>query len=399
MRFGWTRVLGALVVLGTACNGPMGLQGATGPAGQAGATGATGAAGPAGPQGPAGPAGPQLAAPAVYTLNNETAGNGLVAYTRATNGNLTRRGMFATTGEGTGAGLGSQGALVFDPATQRFFAVNAGDNTISMFSLNAAGAATELANVSSGGVRPISITYSGSTVYVVNAGDASNAANITGFTVSGNSLMPIASSTQALSAAQPAPGQIGFTPDGRFLVVTEKGTHKLSVFPVNASGVAGAAMVQDSAGMTPFAFAFSPENHLVVAEVGSSGAGPNSSVSSYSIGTNGTLTRITSALATSQAAACWIAIAGGNAYVANFGSDTLSPISIATDGTLTLNGAAVAAGDAPIDLAPSPDNGFLFSLAANSDTINVFQVHPDGSLTAMAPLPNVPGRAAGLVVR
>jgi len=333
----------------------------------------------------------------VYTLSNETAGNSLVAYTRASNGNLTRRGMFGAGGEGTGGGLGSQGALAWDANTQRFYAVNAGNNMITMFSLDAAGAASRMSTVASGGVRPISVTFYGSTVYVVNAGDASNAANITGFTVSGNTLMPIASSTQALSTAQPNPGQIGFTPDGRFLVVTEKATHKLSVFPVT-NGVAGAAMVQSSAGMTPFAFVFSPEGYLVVAEVGA-GGGPTSSVSSYSIGTNGALTPVTSVLATNQTAACWIAIAGGNAYVANAASATISPINVATDGTLTLNGSAVPTGAGAIDLALSPDNGYLYSLAGGPDQIFIFEVNPDGTLAAKSQLSNIAPRAAGLVVR
>jgi 6-phosphogluconolactonase (cycloisomerase 2 family) len=252
--------------------------------------------------------------------------------------------------------------------------------------------------MASGGVRPISITVSGPYVYVVNAGSTSSAANISGFMVNGNALSAIAGSTQALSAAQPAPGQIGFSPDGKFLVVTEKGTHKLDVFPVT-NGVAGTAKVQNSSGLTPFAFVFSPEGFLVVAEVGSSGGGPNSSVSSYSIAANGTLTRITSALATSQAAACWIAIAGGTAYVANAASASISPINVAMDGTLTLNGGPVATGPGAIDLALSPDNGFLYSLSGGDDAIHTFQVNPDGTLTTMGTLTGIAPTAAGLVVR
>jgi len=334
--------------------------------------------------------------PGVYTLNNEAAGNAVVAYTRATNGNLTRRGMFSATGQGSGSGLSSQYPLVYQASTQRFFGVNAGDNSFSMYSLAADGSLTEMAKMGAGGVKPTSIAVSGPYVYVMNAGSATSAANISGFMISGNTLQAMTGSTQALSTAQPNPGQVSFTPDGKFLVVTEKATAKLDVFPVT-NGIAGTAKVQNSSGLTPFAFVFSPEGYLVVAEVGAGGA--TSSVSSYGIGNDGTLTPITSSLTTNQTAACWIAIGGGTAYIANAGSATISVVNVDTQGNLTLNGSAVAAGQAPIDLALSSDNGYLYSLAGGSHTINIYEVNADGTLTPKTALAGVTSHAAGLVVR
>jgi hypothetical protein len=87
----------------------------------------------------AGPPGPQLALPALYIQTNAAAANQVSSYLRATNGNLSRKGSFMTTGKGIGAGLGSQSSLAFDARTQRFFAVNAGDNTISMLALDTDG--------------------------------------------------------------------------------------------------------------------------------------------------------------------------------------------------------------------------------------------------------------------
>jgi DNA-binding beta-propeller fold protein YncE len=91
-----------------------------------------------------------------------------------------------------------------------------------MLSLNADGSLTALANVPSGGTAPNSIAVFEQTVYVLNQGDSSNAANITGLTAAGGTLSPIAGSTQALSAANPSPTDIAFSPDGSFLVVAEK---------------------------------------------------------------------------------------------------------------------------------------------------------------------------------
>lgn len=99
------------------------------------------------------PAGPQLALPAVYTLSNAAAGNEIAAFTRASNGNLSRKGRFATGGTGSGSGAGSQGAIVFDARSQRLFAVNLGDNTVSMLAIAGDGTLTALSTVASGGVR------------------------------------------------------------------------------------------------------------------------------------------------------------------------------------------------------------------------------------------------------
>ena len=78
-------------------------------------------------------AGPAMASGgrgAVYTLTNSASGNAVAVFDRAADGSLTPDSTVATGGLGTGAGLGSQGALVLDD--DRLFAVNAGDNTISM---------------------------------------------------------------------------------------------------------------------------------------------------------------------------------------------------------------------------------------------------------------------------
>lgn len=117
--------------------GATGAQGPAGPAGAAGSAGSAGPAGPAGPQGEAGaqgPAGPvpeaATSAPfAVYILSNDAVSNTIIEYARSsTTGALTAFGEYPTGGAGTGAGLGSQGALVFDATSDHLFAVNAGDS-------------------------------------------------------------------------------------------------------------------------------------------------------------------------------------------------------------------------------------------------------------------------------
>jgi len=72
---------------------------------------------------------------AVYVLSNQTSGNEVLVYNRLANGSLTAAGSFSTTGNGTGAGLGSQGSVILHDLEgySYLLAVNAGSNDITVF--------------------------------------------------------------------------------------------------------------------------------------------------------------------------------------------------------------------------------------------------------------------------
>src|SRR5438046_6156120 len=94
---------------------------------------------------------------AVYTLTNSPFGNAVAAFDRAADGTLTPAGTYATGGAGTGAGLGSQGAVVPSNDGRQLFAVNAASNSISLFAVGPNGLSLQDV-AASGGSRPISIT-------------------------------------------------------------------------------------------------------------------------------------------------------------------------------------------------------------------------------------------------
>lgn len=397
-KLGFFAVLSVSIPVGVGACVVDGEDGQDGAAGQAGQDGAPGA------KGDPGAPGPQLPLSGVYTLANGSGANQVAAYVRASNGNLSRGGRFATGGAGLGAGIGSQGALVFDAASQRFFAVNPGDDTVSMLALGAGGELSLLAKVPSGGKRPVSVTVSGNTAYVANQGDLTATtvnANISGFRIDGANLAPLAGSTQPLSGAGDVrPTDIGFSPDGKFLVVAERFASKLDTFAV-VNGVAQAGNFQDSAGMHPFAFDWSPEGDLVVAELGA-GTATSSSVSSYALAPGGALTPITAALVTGQGAACWLVVAGGHAYAANAASGTITGVNIAETGELSLHeasGVTASPGGGAIDLAVTPDRGYLYSLAGNPRVLHVYEIGTDGGLAERAPLTDIPTTAVGLATR
>ena len=160
----------------------------------------------------------------VFTMSNSTAQNSILAYQQSSNGTLSFIGETASGGTGSGSSLSSQGALVHNFPETWLFAVNAGSNSISSFHILSDGSLALLSTVSSGGIMPVSLAIHNDWLYVVNAGSST----ISGFNVNfDGTLTPIANSTQPLSGANAAPGQISFTPGGKALLVTEKATKKI----------------------------------------------------------------------------------------------------------------------------------------------------------------------------
>jgi 6-phosphogluconolactonase (cycloisomerase 2 family) len=339
----------------------------------------------------------------VFTMSNAAAGNTLLTFVRAPDGTLAPTGEVATGGLGTGAGLGNQGGLTLAAQGRALVAVNAGDNTVSAFSLQAGG--PELVDVvPSGGERPISATTHGRLVYVLNA---AGEGNITGFVISpGDGLLPLPGSTRPLSgAAMPDPAQIQFSPDGKVLVVTEKATNQIVTYPVAANGLPGNPQVFSSAGMTPFGFSFDGPGRLIVSEA-FGGAADASAVSSYAVSKHGMLSVISPSVGTTETAACWIIITpdGRYAYTTNTGSGSISGYSVSADGSLALLDAdgvtgGTGMGSAPIDLALSRAGRFLFSLNSGNGAISGFHVARDGSLTPVSTLEGLAPGTNGLVAR
>ena len=221
--------------------------------------------------------GPSAADPAgfVYTESN-LSNNSVLVFDRAADGALSLAATVPTGGAGGGVvSVGSQGALAVSQNWQYVFAVNEGGNSVSVLKRTAAGL-TAVGTVSSGGALPVSITVSGNLVYVLNDGSASSPANITGFSFNNSTgaLTPIPGSTRSLSAPSPTPPAIGpvapqiqFDNTGHLLYVTETGTSLIDAYTVNPNGTPSQPLIQQSVGSSPFAFAFTPQNNLLVTEV------------------------------------------------------------------------------------------------------------------------------------
>ena len=329
----------------------------------------------------------------VFTSTNATGGNELLVFAPVRNGDLALVERVATSGQGTGAGLGSQGAVTLSSDGRHAFVVNAASNTVSTFAIRQNGLVLTSV-VDSGGLTPISVTENDGTVYVLNAGGAGNVA---GFRNVQGTLRPIAQSSRGLSAAGgTGPAQVGFGADGDVLVVTEKITSRITSFPVRRDGSLGPAVITPSSGATPFGFAFDRRDHLLVSEA------PGSAASSYRFNEGSAApVLISGSVPNTQAAACWLAVTpnGKYAFTANAGSSSVSTYSVARTGQLALvNPVAGTTGPnaGALDLAVSPDGRRLFALASRSLQVVSFRVEFDGSLTNLGAGSGLPAGSAGL---
>lgn len=352
----------------------------------------------------------------IYVMENNPQGNRIVNYKEYFGGGVLYRVERRNTG-GLGAGdnapadpLGSQGSLLLSENRQNLYAVNAGSNNISVFSINRLGFLRLIQVINSEGDFPVSLTQDDDFIYVLNAGGDGN---VTGFTVSPSGRLDILNGSQrSLSlggepvpvgnARNLAPGQLSFDKLARQLIVVNAGGNggagELIAFNVDDDGNLSATSRNiASEGAVPFSLDFSKNGIVLVAEA-------SGSVSSYSIG----LAPISSVVSNQQTETCWIkATDQGSAYTANTGSGTISRYEVSRSGQLTLANATAASGlSGPIDFDISNDGKLLVVLEAFSGRLKSFNVDTEsGSLTPLSSsggLPvfdNVGFSAQGLVIR
>lgn len=338
---------------------------------------------------------------AVYVLSNLGSGNQVLVYNRSTDGSLSEGGSYPTGGNGTGAGLGSQGSVILHEMDGKSFllAVNAGSNDITVF--RAVG--DDLAGVdkvSSHGTTPISITAHEDILYVLNAGGPGN---ISGFHINPDGhLTYLENSTKHLSSDDAGPAQIQFNNAGTQLVVTEKNTNRISTYSVNTNGLASDVATHPSVGTTPFGFGFDNHDQLIVTDAFGGAAG-QSAVTSYRLSNTGNLSLIDGPEGTHQTSACWLAITnnGKYCYATNTSSASITGYSIQAGGLTLLNadGFTAATGNTPIDISLTNNSKFIYNLNSVSHSVTFFSVKDDGSLDPLGSVNGLPASAVGIAAK
>ena len=345
------------------------------------------------------PTPPPPQASTVFTMTNATAGNTVQAYRRSSDGTLASLNSVATGGTGVGHGLENQGALTLSGDKQFLYVVNPGSNDLSVLHLT--DTSMELTDrAPSGGTLPVSVAEWNGIVYVLNRNDSSGSGTgptIQGFQVStSGTLSSIAGSTLTLHPTDTTANQIAISPDGNWIIVTNRDSNQIDVIPLQQNHVPGTPVTANSAGTGPFGFAFADAAHLYISE---SGAG---TTSAYDLNSQGNLLTLSAAVPTHQQTTCWLAITpdGTLVYVTNTVSSSVSSYHIAADGTLSLliSVAATTAGPS-LDLIIDKGGSYLSVLTATGSIETYSIAATSGALTSIQTLSGLPTGTNGLVSR
>ena len=341
----------------------------------------------------------------VFSMTNNTASNSITAFSRSTDGTLTKQSSTRTGGMGTGGPEDSANGLILanvdgetsptntKGAPKFLLALNGGSDSISVLRNDPSG--LKLVDMEdSQGTRPISITINRGVAYVLNAGSfmcsgIGDQPSISGFTFDADGqLTPIPGSTRPLSGI-PNSGctQVSFDKTGNVVIVDEQQADVITTYTRRADGTLSAPMPQQTTGNGPFGLTLTQRNQLLTTE--NFGAAPGQgALASYAIDERtGTLTGLSPSVRNGQSDTCWVAITDDNrfAFTSSFGDDGgISSYRVQPDGGLVLlNSQAATVGGGSSDVALSGDSRYLYVKNSVQGTVTSFRIENDGALTRL----------------
>jgi 6-phosphogluconolactonase (cycloisomerase 2 family) len=340
----------------------------------------------------------QGAGGSVFVLSNDNIKNEVLTFQLGHNGQFALSDRTATGGRGSGGTtdpLQSQGSLTLSGDHNFLFAVNSASGTVSSFRI-VDGLPSLVDNESSGGAFPVAVAEHNGTVYVLNAGGSGA---VVVFKRDGpGKLHNIPNSTVFLTGSNSGGSSISVSPDGHWLVVIEKASNSIDVFPLQSDGRPGTVVANKSVTPGVFATAFTPSGQLIVSENQPNGTDV-SSISSYAINGNGTLTPITQSLHTFGDGNCWNVVSpnGKFVYVDNSGTSTVAGFSIAPTGALTPVAGTLLSTlpdhTTNLDMTISGDGKYLFNLDSGTGAVGVYTFNSDGTLNQLPDIEGLPKTA------
>jgi 6-phosphogluconolactonase (cycloisomerase 2 family) len=379
----------------------------------------------------------------LYMQTNETR-NSIIHYQRSANGTLTEVERVPTGGAGSGVlspiyhvsrpnDFEGAGSVILTPDRRLLFVANAGDNSVSSFSVGKDGQLTLLdvkptGNATNGGAKSLVYAPSSGTLFVVHTFGPDH---VRLMSVDGEGKLTPRSERYTVNTTDwpnRVPTMAVLSPDGKFLIVgttfdelpsrknpdgslilwiPRNGTlHVIAsnapdpdgivVFPVNGDGTLGQSSLHDAGGASPFYLAFlhgRPDTFVV-------GYAVSDAVSMGKIDADGKisigpLVKINNSSGV-PSELCWLGVSPDDRFVfaTDFGYSYLSSfridgnvVSIAKDpaspkipgdGTFRAIDGAVSSG--PSDSWISPDGAYLYQIYGNASKLVGYAIQSDGSL-------------------
>ena len=331
----------------------------------------------------------------VFVMTNDNTNNEILTYQQSANEQFVLKAHTATGGRGSGGTtdpLQSQGSLTLSHDHNLLFAINSGSGTISSFHL--LGGLPILADQEpTGGAFPVAVAEHNGTVYVLNAGG--NGA-IVAFRADGlGRLQRIPNAAATLTATNSGGSSISVSPNGKTLVVIEKAPNNIDTFPIQPDGTLGAVVVNHSVTPGVFSTSFTPNGQLIVSEDQPDGTDV-SSISSYTINANGTITAISQSLHTLGDGNCWNAITpnGAFVYADNSATSSVAGFSVGSNGALTPIAGTILSSDPEgttnLDMTVSGNGKFLYTLDSGTGSVSVYSINSDGTLNQLGDIEGLP---------
>ncbi|KAI0369178.1 hypothetical protein BV20DRAFT_980322 [Pilatotrama ljubarskyi] len=361
------------------------------------------------------------AAGAVYFITNEADENRIIAASINSDGTLTLDRAVATRGIGSHGltdplgpdALFSQGAIKASAKGQVLATVNAGSNTVSLFSIDP-NSPTNINRigepVSSQGEFPMSLAFNsdGSRLCVLNGGTTNGVNCYAVDKNAGLKALPNTLRSLGLNQTTPASGPPGsashlvFSEDGKQLMASVKGVPPtpgiIAVWDVADDGSLSAdfnAVSPPSGGLLPFSMTVIPGKNAVL----TTDPGVGFDVVDFTSGNASSAVKIDG-----QNATCWSSFSQktGNFYLTDIGTAIVTEVNVDDN----LKASIVkqypqTAGAATIDNDIATVNGkdFMYVLAPGAQTIEVLSLDAPGDAKHVQSLDLAgPTKAAGVII-
>jgi trimeric autotransporter adhesin len=296
----------------------------------------------------------------VASISNASGSNGLA----------TAVGVGSTSITAALGGVTSPSAtLTATAATEYAYAANQSDNTVSQYTIGAAGALSGIGTAAAG-VEPnaFGLDPSGLYLYVANWSDSTLSEYLIG---AGGALTAIGT-----IATGSDPGSIAVDPAGPYVYVANYGSNTISEYSIGAGGTLS-SIGTVATGSGPWSITADPTGHYVY--VTNSGG---NTVSQYTIGAGGALAATGTVATGDSPESIIIDPTGSYAYVANYGDDTLSQYTVGAGGALTEIG-TVASGSAPESVIVDPSGHYVYAANYGGNTISEYAIGTGGALSAV----------------